>query len=51
MAGTWSPDSWRGKPIKQVPAYPDAERLAAVVIVLSWYPSLVFAGVAHRLMA
>jgi 3-deoxy-7-phosphoheptulonate synthase len=51
MAGTWSPDSWRGKPIKQVPAYPDAERLAAVEKELSGYPTLVFAGEAQRLKA
>ncbi|WP_193181762.1 class II 3-deoxy-7-phosphoheptulonate synthase [Nisaea sediminum] len=51
MAGTWSPDSWRGKPIKQVPAYPDADRLAAVEKELSGYPTLVFAGEAQRLKA
>jgi len=51
MAGNWSPDSWRGKPIKQVPAYPDAERLAAVEKELSGYPTLVFAGEAQRLKA
>lgn len=44
MAGTWSPDSWRGKPIKQVPVYPDAERLAAVEKELSGYPKI---GRAH----
>src|SRR6185437_1401271 len=27
---SWSPKSWRDKPISQVPAYPDAARLAAV---------------------
>lgn len=51
MASTWSPDSWRGKPIKQVPAYPDAERLVAVEKELSGYPTLVFAGEAQRLKA
>ena len=34
MASTWSPDSWRGFPILQVPDYPDPERLAAVEVAL-----------------
>ena len=51
MSGTWSPDSWRGKPIKQVPSYPDAARVAAVEKELSGYPTLVFAGEAQRLKA
>lgn len=49
MSGTWSPDSWRGKPIKQVPSYPDAARVEAVEKELSGYPTLVFAGEAQRL--
>ena len=28
MAGKWSPSSWRGKNIKQVPVYPDMAALA-----------------------
>jgi len=51
MSGTWSPDSWRGKPIKQVPSYPDAARVEAVEKELSGYPTLVFAGEAQRLKA
>ena len=27
---SWNPSSWRDKPIKQVPAYPDSAALAAV---------------------
>ncbi|MBM3554023.1 MAG: 3-deoxy-7-phosphoheptulonate synthase, partial [Alphaproteobacteria bacterium] len=27
---TWKPDTWRTKPIEQVPAYPDPAALAAV---------------------
>ncbi len=30
MAERWTPDSWRAKPIQQVPEYPDMEALAAV---------------------
>ena len=26
----WTPDTWRGKPIRQVPEYTDAEKLAEV---------------------
>ena len=26
----WSPESWRAKPVRQVPAYPDADRLGAM---------------------
>jgi 3-deoxy-7-phosphoheptulonate synthase len=48
-AERWTPDSWRGKPIRQVPTYPDAARLAAVEERLAKYPPLVFAGEARRL--
>jgi 3-deoxy-7-phosphoheptulonate synthase len=46
---TWSPNSWRGKPIEQVPAYPDAEALAETERHLATYPPLVFAGEARKL--
>ena len=49
MAAKWAPDSWRGKPIEQVPEYPDAKELAEVEARLSGYPPLVFAGEARRL--
>src|SRR5690348_3376676 len=26
----WTPDSWRDRPIRQVPAYPDPQKLAAM---------------------
>ena len=45
----WSPNSWRGKPISQVPAYPDLAALEAVEKSLSTYPPLVFAGEARKL--
>ena len=41
--------SWRNKPIKQVPNYPDAGRVEDVEKVLRGYPTLVFAGEAQRL--
>ena len=47
----WTPDSWRDCPIRQVPSYPDAERLAAMESRLGKYPPLVFAGEARRLKA
>ena len=51
MTSTWSPDSWRARPIKQVPAYPSPEKLAAMEAKLRGYPPLVFAGEARRLKA
>ncbi len=45
----WSPTSWRGKPIVQVPDYPDQDALAAVEARLATYPPLVFAGEARKL--
>ena len=30
MAQTWTPDSWRAKPIRQVPTYPDADKVTQV---------------------
>ena len=51
MAETWSPNSWRKKPIQQVPSYPDAAHLAEVERTLAGYPPLVFAGEARRLEA
>jgi len=49
MATTWKPDSWRAKPILQVPAYPDANVLEEVEARLRTYPPLVFAGEARAL--
>ncbi|HEX3484064.1 MAG TPA: 3-deoxy-7-phosphoheptulonate synthase class II, partial [Micropepsaceae bacterium] len=49
MAESWSPSSWRSKPIKQVPQYPDAAALTAVEARLKTYPPLVFAGEARNL--
>ncbi|MBK8158093.1 MAG: 3-deoxy-7-phosphoheptulonate synthase class II [Rhodospirillaceae bacterium] len=49
MSTKWSPESWRDKPISQVPQYPDAAKLASVEDRLRTYPPLVFAGEARRL--
>jgi 3-deoxy-7-phosphoheptulonate synthase len=49
IVNKWSPDSWRGKPIVQVPEYPDPAALAAVEARIATYPPLVFAGEARKL--
>ncbi|MTW15622.1 3-deoxy-7-phosphoheptulonate synthase class II [Rhodoplanes serenus] len=49
MAERWTPESWRRKPIQQVPDYPDAGALAAVETQLAKFPPLVFAGEARSL--
>jgi 3-deoxy-7-phosphoheptulonate synthase len=51
MAERWTPDSWRGKPIRQAPDYPDEAAVQAVEATLHNYPPLVFAGEARRLKA
>jgi 3-deoxy-7-phosphoheptulonate synthase len=51
VAQPWSPSSWRGKPIRQVPEYPDPAALAEVEARLKGYPPLVFAGEARNLTA
>jgi 3-deoxy-7-phosphoheptulonate synthase len=50
-ATPWTPNSWRDRPIRQAPAYPDAAQLAAIERKLGKYPPLVFAGEARRLKA
>ncbi|TGT59613.1 3-deoxy-7-phosphoheptulonate synthase class II [Mesorhizobium sp. M00.F.Ca.ET.170.01.1.1] len=45
----WSPNSWRAKPIKQFPAYPDLAALKTTEAQLATYPPLVFAGEARKL--
>jgi 3-deoxy-7-phosphoheptulonate synthase len=49
MAAPWSSDSWRDKPIVQVPEYPSAAALADVENKLATFPPLVFAGEARQL--
>ena len=45
----WTKDSWRTKPIVQVPDYDDQELVNEVETRLSSYPPLVFAGEARNL--
>src|SRR6201746_2899281 len=49
MSERWAPDSWRAKPVLQVPDYPDAKALADVEAQLATFPPLVFAGEARNL--
>ncbi len=49
MPTKWTPNSWRSKPIQQVPQYPDLDALSAVEKQLASYPPLVFAGEARAL--
>src|SRR5271170_4536546 len=51
MTTTWTPDTWRSRPIRQAPTYPSPEKLAAMEAKLGKYPPLVFAGEARRLKA
>ena len=44
---SWSPQSWRNFPLKQVPDYPDQAALAAAEKRLASFPPLVFAGEAR----
>ncbi len=48
---SWTPQSWRQKPISQVPVYPDPAQVAAVEAQLAKFPPLVFAGEARELKA
>ncbi len=49
MRASWTPESWRSKPIVQVPDYPDKAALADVEAKLATFPPLVFAGEARQL--
>jgi 3-deoxy-7-phosphoheptulonate synthase len=49
MKKAWTPDSWRSRPIEQVPVYADPAALAAIEARISTYPPLVFAGEARNL--
>ena len=49
MATTWTPSSWRSKPILQVPTYGDAALLASTEQKLSSLPPLVTAGEVRKL--
>jgi len=49
MSERWTPDSWRAKPVQQVPIYPDAAALKGIERQLAGFPPLVFAGEARKL--
>src|SRR5581483_5839012 len=49
MAAKWTPETWRTKPISQMPEYPDQAKLENVENRLRGYPPLVFAGEARSL--
>ncbi len=49
MTQSWSPDSWRSKPIVQVPEFADATLLREVEGRIASFPPLVFAGEARQL--
>ena len=49
MPERWTRDSWRKKPILQVPEYPDQAALEAVERQIAGFPPLVFAGEARNL--
>ena len=52
MSMRWTPDSWRQKPVVQMPTdYPDMAALGRVEDELRALPPLVFAGEARRLTA
>ena len=51
MVDRWTPDSWQGKPARQMPYYPDTAALDTATQTLSGYPPLVFAGEARQLKA
>ena len=48
MAERWTPEGWRGKPILQMPEFPDPAALAEVEKQLATFPPLVFAGEARN---
>src|SRR5213592_3119864 len=49
MSERWTPDSWRARPVLQLPDYPNAKALADVEAQLATFPPLVFAGEARSL--
>ena len=49
MPAVWTPESWKSKPIVQVPDYRNPAQLADVEARLAGFPPLVFAGEARQL--
>lgn len=50
-AAAWEPSSWRAKPIKQAPVYPDPSKVTAAVDELSRMPPIVHPHEIQRLKA
>ena len=51
LDSTWSPSSWRGRPARQQPEWPDDAAVAEVKRTLHALPPLVFAGEARQVRA
>ena len=51
MASNWTPEGWKTREARHLPAYEDAGALSAVEATLSKFPPLVFAGEARALKA
>ncbi len=51
MSTQWSPSSWRARPIKQQPAWPDASEYDRALKQIGSMPPLVFAGEARSLQS
>ena len=49
MSKIWTPESWRSKPVRQVPTYTDEALVKSVEKDLGDFPPLVFAGEARNL--
>jgi 3-deoxy-7-phosphoheptulonate synthase len=49
MTTNWAPDSWRARPVVQLPDYADKVKLSQVEGRLQGFPPLVFAGEARKL--
>src|SRR5688572_3383829 len=49
MAAAWTPDTWRSRPMTQVPEYTDKAKLEQIEKLLQGFPPLVFAGEARKL--
>ena len=47
----WQPDSWRTRPVRQMPSYPDPQALDAACAQLRQFPPLIFAGEVQALRA
>ena len=45
----WKPNSWRNKPVKHIPDYPNQDEFNSVLKELSHFPPLVFAGESRSL--